>query len=58
MMLEVEFAEWIAKNQWKLCNWRCHNEEDFIFYWESESKGMSDISTDLLFDMFLEELSK
>lgn len=53
MMLEVEFAEWIAKN-----HWRCHNEEESIIYWESESKGMSDISTDLLFDIFLEELSK
>jgi hypothetical protein len=53
MMLEVEFAEWIAKN-----HWRCHNEVDFILYWESESKGMSHVSTDLLFDIFLDELSK
>ena len=52
-MLEVKFAEWIAENHWS-----CFLLEDGIYYWQSESKQIKHISTDLLFDIFLDEASK
>ena len=52
MMLEVKFAEWIADNHWTCC--LCQNG---AYYWQSESKGMSHVPTELLFDMFLDEKS-
>jgi hypothetical protein len=53
MMLEIKFAEWIAENHFSCCLL-----ENGTYYWQSESKAMSHVSTDLLFDMFLDELSK
>jgi hypothetical protein len=50
MLFEIKFAEWIADNHWTCCD-----EHDFIYYWCSESKGMSQVPTDLLFDIFLDE---
>ena len=53
MLLEVKFAEWIAENHWGCCLW-----ENGAYYWQSESKGMSHVPTELLFDMFLDEKSR
>jgi hypothetical protein len=53
MLFEIKFAEWIAENHWTCCD-----EHDSIYYWCSESKGMSQVPTDLLFDIFLNEKAR
>jgi hypothetical protein len=53
MLFEIKFAEWIAENHWGCCLL-----ENGTYYWQSETKGMSQVPTDLLFDIFLNEKAR